>query len=191
MKKLLFILLALFTLIGCRNDQHQSGGTSTYKIDTALLSQAFKSGSYWIYKNDSTSKLDCTYISQAFTDYLYNGGHGWVDEAECFEMFYNVYTTNTLSSSFWQRMIGGTIYQNPNLYFNQGFVGGPIIYSWDTTKNYFPSLQVGNNIFYKVQKTKIDSTQWYSAKSIGIVKKIMPYSINQGTWNLIRWKIVK
>ena len=192
MKKLFFILLALSTLIGCKNDQ-RSGGTSTDKIDTALLSQSFKSGSYWIYKNDSTSKLDCTFISQAFTDYEYSGGQGWVDKEECIEMFYYVYVSNTLSSSFWQRMIGSSIYQSPISYFEKGFPKGPFIYSLDTAdvQNYFNSLQVGSNIFYKIEKATIDSTQWYSAKSIGIVKKIISDSNNKGTWNLIRWKVVK
>ena len=70
---------------------------------------------------------------------------------------------------------------------------GPLIYALDSFpgKIYYDSLKVGNNEFYKVQKASIDSIFWFTARSIGVVKKVVHDSIDKGTWNLLRWKIVK
>jgi hypothetical protein len=196
MRKYLISLSVLITLYGCHKEDRPSGitGTTNININSELKSQAFMSGSYWIYKNDSTSKIDCTLIYQAFTDYeTVNTGHGSAEGHEYFEMFYREYYLNNLISSYWDRMFYDRVFQNPINYFDPHLLGGPVIYYQDTlqAQNYFDSLRVGNTVFYKVQEVSINSTLWYSAKSVGVVKKVIPGSINKGTWNLLRWKIVK
>jgi len=194
MNKFSLFLLILIQLYGCQKDESPPGGTTNINIKPELKSQEFKSGSYWIYKNDSTNKIDCTIVYQAFTDFeSFYRGHGFTENYEYFEMFFNVYYVNNLSSSYWDRIFYDRVYQNPVNSFNQHLLGGPIIYYQDTlqVQDYFDSLQVGSNIFYQVQQESIDSTIWYSAKSFGVIKKVILYSINKGTWNLIRWKIVK
>jgi hypothetical protein len=196
MNKHFIFLLILILSIGCNKNESPYGSTgiNIININPELKSQAFKSGSYWIYKNDSTSKIDCTLIYQDFTDFeAVFAGHGFTDQYECFEMFYNEYYSNNFYSSYWDRMMDDCIFRNPINYFNHQVFGGLIVYCQDTAQGqiYYDSLRVGSNIFYHVQRLPIDRTLLYSAKSVGVIRKVIIDSVEQGTWNLLRWKIVK
>ena len=193
MKSKLIISFFFLTLIGCLKQETQND-IYYININPELKSQAFKTGSYWIYQNDSTSKIDCTFIYLDNTDidnvpYVHGSSYSY----ECYEMFYHYHFTTNGYSSYWDRMFGDQIIKNPIQCYNGHQLCGPIVYATSsfTGMIYFDSLKIGNNIFYKVQEVSIDSTQWYTAKSIGVIKKVVHDSIDKGTWNLLRWKIVK
>ncbi|MGA3014470.1 MAG: hypothetical protein ABSD71_10595 [Bacteroidales bacterium] len=196
MKKNLLFVLTILILLGChKNDEESQSHVDSY-INSGIKSQEFKPGSYWIYQNDSTQKTDSTYVYYAHQgiEVVYHG-LGYFTSDEYYEMwYYNDNRTNgypsfkdRIESEFVWRTINSNVYE-------------PIweeIYTLDTSYPlsrvlFFDSLQLGNHMFYKVDKvTTPDSTDYYTAKSIGVVKKVVRDTIDKGIWNLLRWKIIK
>ena len=193
MKKNLLFLLIILMLLGCHKDRQYY--IYSY-ISSGIKSQEFKTGSCWIYQNDSTLKTDSTFV--------YYVGHGFDDQYwglnqftsdEYYEMWY--YNDNKTSgdpsfkdrieTEFVMRTVNSNVYEpvwQPIYSLDPSYPSSGILY--------FDSLQFGNHMFYKVDKiTAQDSTDYYTAKSIGVVKKVVRDSLDKGTWNLIRWKIIK
>jgi hypothetical protein len=57
-KKLLFLLLAVLLFPGCKKEK-----ATITPIPAALIKAClFQKDSYWIYRNDSTGAVDCTYV---------------------------------------------------------------------------------------------------------------------------------
>ncbi|MCX6287546.1 MAG: hypothetical protein NTY96_10570 [Bacteroidetes bacterium] len=190
MKQILLILIVSSLLISCHKDQTS---VETFYICPGIQNQQFKIGSYWIFRNDSTQATDCTYVDNVI--------HGFNDQywglnrstsTEFYTIFYSYTKTINEHPRDVDRIEGWLIMRNPVQMVNHGYYG-PAIYTCyhDSITKYLDSLKVGNITFYNVQRALIDSTDFYSAKSIGIVKKVIRDSINKGTWNIIRWKIIK
>jgi hypothetical protein len=192
MKQLFIILIISSILISCHKDEDKTSYQTIY-ICSDLKSQEFKIGSYWIFNNDLTQKHDCTFVSN--NSYGVNREY-WGMNLITYKEYFCVFYGNSQSINGYpidtDRIEGSNIMRNPSSSQGQ-FYYGPIIYSCfpDSTITYFDSLQVGNSTFYNVQKTQIDSMTCYTAKSIGIIKKVIKNSSNSKTWNLLRWKIVK
>jgi hypothetical protein len=193
MKPILFFLLLILPVFwGCHKNDNE---THDYiYINSGIKSQEFKPGSYWIYQNDSTQKTDSTYIyyvRQDFEDKYH--GLGYSTSTEYYEIwYYNNITSG--NPSFKERIESVFVWRtiNSNVY-------GPIweeIYTLNPSYPlsrvlFFDSLQLGNHMFYNVDKvTDPDSNDYYTAKSIGVVKKVIRDTTDRGTWNLLRWKII-
>jgi hypothetical protein len=201
MKNNLLFILTILMFWGC----HKAGQNYNYSyISAGIKSQEFKPGSYWIYQNDSTLKTDSTfiyYVHQGFEEE--DEPHSYTSSVEYYEMwYYNDNRTNgdpsfkeKIESDFVMRTINSNVYEP----------SWQAIYTLDpsypsSSVVYFDSLQSGNHMFYKVDKITAhfinnndywDSTDYYTAKSIGVIKKVSHDSIDKGTWNLVRWKIIK
>jgi hypothetical protein len=191
MEKNLVFLLIILVLSGCHKNENDD---ETILINSGIKSQEFKTGSYWIYQNDSTLKTDSTYIyyvRQGFDDQYH--GLGYFTSTEYYEMWY--YTDNRTNGnpSFKESIESDCVMRtiNSNVY-------APVwqeIYALDnvlTRTVFYDSLQIGNHMFYQVEEvTTPDSNNFYTARSIGVVKKVVRDTTDRGTWNLLRWKIVK
>lgn len=195
MKPILFFLLLILPVFwGCHKNDNE---THDYiYINSGIKSQEFKPGSYWIYQNDSTQKTDSTYVyyTNQGIDVEYHG-LGYFTSTEYYEMWYynnNITSGNPsfkerIESDFELRIINNNIYEPV----------WQLIYTTDTLYPYnriipfFDSLKIGNHMFYKVEKsTTQDSTDYYTAKSIGVVKKVLRNPNDQESWSLLRWKII-
>jgi hypothetical protein len=192
MKKDLLFLLSVLVLFGCNKNQNHY--EYSY-IDSGIKTQEFNTGSYWIYENDSTTKTDSTYIyyvQHGFEDQYW--GLNQYTSTEYYEMwYYNDNNTNRIPS-FKERIesdcesrtvnnnvyypVWQTIYCLDLSYPNSGIV-------------FYDSLRIGNHIYYQVEQetSTLDSTDYYTAKSIGVVKKVVRATIDKGTWLLVRWGI--
>lgn len=150
-------------------------------------------GSYWVFLNDNTQKIDCTFVnntSHGFSTEI--RGQGLMTNNEYFHVFYATSKTVNGYPIDIDRIEGSVIMRNP-VEVDNGFYQGQIIYTCfsDPSITIIDSLRVGNFTFYNVQKSLIESTDIYTVKSIGTVKKVIKDSLKYETWNLIRWKIVK
>jgi hypothetical protein len=187
---LLWVLVSV--LAGCHKHDNQYSYSYGY-IDSRLESQEFKIGSYWIFQNDSTKQTDCTYIQNVLSGFYDGGNHisGFYKE-EYYDMIYFYSNSVNLNEYDRDRVENRYIMRNPVDYY-QNIQRGPLIYSLnnDTSLLYIDSLRVGHLTFSQVQKATINYTEYYTAKSIGLVKKIVHDSIYNGVWNLIRWKTCK
>ena len=192
MRTNIFFCASLIVLTSCHKDEQNYDYIS---INPEIKSQAFKTGSYWIFQNDSTKKVDCTFIYYTrngnYTEYH---GLGYTSITEYYEMWY--YNQNTITGfpSFKDRI--ESIEAERTITTNVYEPNWQVIYilkvPWKNYVQYFDSLQIGTHIFYKVEKvTTSDSTDYYTAKSIGVVKKVVRDTIDRGIWNLLRWKISK
>src|ERR1035438_6938449 len=168
MKYFLLLLFLQLILVSCHKEESQS--VNYLYIDSRLLSQEFKTGSYWIYKNDSTSKTDCTFIFNARKDYYtYFEGMGITSDIYFYDIFY--YYTNTVNGQPYDRdRIERTLIMRNPVRTIGNMQLGPALYYADSIKN--DSLKVGSNMFYQVQKARVDNTDFYTAKSVGLVKHI-------------------
>lgn len=192
MKKSFLILILPFLLASCHKDDHNDSYTYI-TLTPCLLTQAFNKGSYWIYRNDSTQKTDCTYVRNVVHgSYEQYWGLGAFTYTEYFEILYC--RSNAINGYPVDRdwLEANVIYYNPVPGYNMG-VTGPVIYSCrlDSLTQHYDSIMAGNTVFYKVQKSTVGTSTFYVAQSIGLVKKIIRDSTDQGTWNLIRWKVVR
>jgi len=203
MKDILLSILFLLILSSC-NKHGQDQGTPDpcdktgyiLPIDDGMKGFFFKLGSFWVYKNDSLNLYDSVVLYNTFSsceeipDYgpphgshtvkyyclyyiVYPSGYKYFDAIEAQGMSRNFFP---LHYHWWDEWF---LYE----------VGMP-------DSNYIDSLQVGSHTFYKCLESNSrgalnpSNITAYSAKDIGIVKKIIRGNPNQ-EWNLVRWNIKK
>ena len=178
---------------GCHKE---SKNIDSSYISSGIKSQEFKVGSYWIYQNESTLKLDSAFIyhiQSGFEDQAYP--HNVYTSDEYYEMWYYYdYDSTTNGYSFFKEKILSTfvirtvtrdIY-HPQWHLLYDLIHTDLILSIDSI------MKIGDNTFYNVEKTTtVDSNDFFTAKSIGVIRKVLRDPLDKGTWNLLRWKIIK
>jgi hypothetical protein len=198
---LLFFGIFLFCLMGC---------TKVKQIPTNYIPQdlkdclVFKSGSYWVYLNESNSTIDSNYItggpvySTTITgfgknDYysqqckiIYDGS--FIDSITIIEKNYSLYLNNFLfSGSEATTFTPGKIsYTGPN----------------DTLRGiaFLDTITINNKIFEDIYLTQYSSvtTQGkpyscfaYFVRNVGLIRFDYRYNGNTTTWSLLRYKVVQ
>jgi hypothetical protein len=204
MRRIITLFFLSVMMISCHKNEDPESSCSSNdwefnQISSDLKSFFFKKDSYWVFQNDSTKVLDSLYITNTEIGceavYLYQGhGYNW----EYYKISYASYQTR----SRYYDMIEGDMMQRNRHPSKYPSIAGWFLYSsWnDTTNQFLPStidsLNVKGNTFYQIQLShdlfhpneRVDT---YTAKGIGIIKKIVYSGSYKGEWNLDRWKIVK
>jgi hypothetical protein len=184
-------LLLLLLLLSCTKEDNND--VQMIYIDASVKSQEFAAGSYWIYRNDSTQITDCTYV--------YNVGHGFKDQywglgrntsSEYYSILYHHSAQALTNTEDVDRIETYFVMRNPIPCYNGG-MSGPGIYKGrpDSTVVVIDSMAIGGQLFRHIQEVTIDSTVYYTAKSVGIIKKVVSNSVGRGTWEIVRYKIVQ
>ncbi|MDP4281499.1 MAG: hypothetical protein Q8867_05045 [Bacteroidota bacterium] len=187
MRNINFVLFILIFVSSCKKEDKYED--YLIPVAPAIKSQEFKIGSYWIFENDSTLKVDSVYVTRVQTgSYL---GYQVKFERQWVEYFNIFYGGNLSEGAYdWDHIEKSNIYRNP-VQENRIFQG-LIIYSTDTSNKtiLLDSLKVGKILFKDVQKSSNSKYIFYTAKNIGIIKKTNIDTLSKGSWNLIRWKTV-
>ena len=197
---LIIYSFSFFLLIcSCTKEQEKiKNNSNTYYdyIDPEMNDFSFQYGSYWIYKNDSLNKTDCTYlINNLYLNYYWYHGLGYTTIVEYRQLWYHDQLFpgkgyRAYMDGIWGRAMIRNLTFPPYYVVKEEF----LVYSLDTTSSIkrFDSLKVGNVTYKDVQMSVYDSNTYYYAKGVGLIKKIMMDSTHvRASWNLIRWKIVK
>jgi hypothetical protein len=201
MKKLFVILMLPILLTNCHKNEATMSYSMTYITDS-IKSLAFRSGSYWIYKADSSAQKDCTFVATtqaAFYEIEVEKDHTML--FECYSMNCNSVRPSGSSASQYfietNHMLLDAVLEFPS-------AQGPVLFTFDTltdwkrntsVNRYIDSLRVGAKTFHGVQECKFSSGSvsysYYTADSIGIVRKVIGSGATAQTWNLVKWNVAR
>lgn len=166
--------------------------TQYVPIDTGMNGFFFLPGSYWIYRNDSLNADDSVVlISLAMGCQTYAWYQHQCDKVDYYRMNFVSYRSKTT----WYDIIeGDQMMRNYDPYCYDWWKGWGLY--WLST-TLIDSMSVGNNTFYKIEKSSSVNTSAnpgyitaYTAKDIGIIRKVNKTNPPQ-TWDLVRWKIYR
>jgi hypothetical protein len=199
-----FCLIILIMFVACTKEGHHYSISQEFK-DYFL----FQKGSYWIYQNDSTNSIDCTYLATQPSFEIYKtGDHQKSDPSieqyllpftsgifKGFEIFtktdshnYLLFYINSEPDAF--GMIDQLI-PDSNYYFEsrpQGYFK-----VWP----FIPSFDVNAITFYQVLNSRFNNTKeentfnFYFAKHFGLIKLFGKWENKNQSWSLIRYHIVQ
>ncbi len=199
-----FVVLPFFSLSlfwGCT--KHPSVPSTIYIPENIKQYSLFKSGSFWVYKNEFSNKTDSAYIQNikhSFTE----GSADLGPSIELYDIFYG--GAFYRKSHFWP---GGSEFELNNetgflcmipdsLYPGYSFVNGPD-YRFKII-NIYDSITLNSNIFYNVIETRsrsiiseYDSVVYlvYLARSIGLIKLELHQNNVDSTWSLLRFHVLQ
>ncbi len=215
MKKthLIFIVISSLSVMFCNKNEEKSLTPSEIKIEylqQSITPYKFKTGSYWVYENDTSGILDSVIVLNTENDFYWSvpqvhGKNGIKSEyfkINLQSLLTNIIYNDYLTYNFIKRNGGGE-------YGNKGqpiFVTNSSIgygFSGMVINSKFPNIIIKNHNFSNVVVSKITSvnqyqieftndTYLYYSDSIGLVKKITQInSSNIDSWSLKRWNIKK
>lgn len=202
MKIDVFIILACSILMTACHKKSNTDTEPRYYIDTRIIGNEFKPGSYWIYSNDSTRKTDCSYVfkvENGFQEKPYD-----LSGNKAFYEYYDVFChdKDSLNSNEYDQIRLEESYIYRLAYYDDNPLNDALLYyfpgkeewiffSFDTIEH-IDTLQIGNNKYGKIQKATIDTNHnsFFTSASFGVVRKVIHRSSHQGTWNLLRWNII-
>jgi hypothetical protein len=221
MKKfaILFILFAFF-FSACKKDPdcNTQPPSPSYTFQDLVAYSYFKTGTYWIYK-DSTSSIEDSVYVYTDTSYSYYQNNGiqmegtymfYTFQAHSFFDSYNYHYNISMGNYSVSTNEVGTVrirtkptdYVGETYLMSNRFVVGDMITWYLGTgstyyKGFYDSLNILGNNYYSVVKfydsqnlSEYESpTNFYIAKNIGIVRKEKLDS--NKVWNLIRYNIVQ
>jgi hypothetical protein len=200
MNKIIVILVGMTLLSSCHKKDEipvfdcSNSGWEYQPIDTSMYAFFFKAGSYWVYTNDTTKEKDSVYLTSVQTGCEpclippadYNQGRNY----QYYIMNYLSKLTNEAGrheSWLYDCLEGNSLMRDHHPGYYDWYLGWTL---YGGGLNTIDSLRVGSNTFYKLYYSSdrnTSPTYAYTAKGIGIVKKI----INGKEFDLVRWKIVK
>lgn len=210
---LIFIYIILcVSLLSCHKDKivEEPPTPTTYRyIEESLKPYKFKTGSYWIFENDTTGLLDSVIVLYTQNDFYWSTPqvHGQAGtKSEYFEInlksfFTNLSYNDYLTFNFIKRNGGGTYGTNGQPIFianspvGSGFNGMEI-------SSKLPTITINSHIFNNVDVVKItalnqiqmeftNDTYLYYSDSIGLIKKVTILSNNIESWSIKRWGVIK
>ena len=193
-----FIALILFFLAGCKKKERVH-----YTIaDDVKQYGLFQKGSYWIYLNESTNQIDCTYVSQPPVFYTEN-----LEGPEDEPLIDNIFVYGPIFSKLW--LTGNYLFLENGfsiwaVFLSDVKVGNNRIIGsskYQCLKMY-DTLSINGIKFFQVLHTKyaalllegsIDSVinQFFIVPKIGIVKMRKACDQSDTTWSLLRYHVVQ
>ena len=164
----------------------------------------FREGSYWIYRNEKTFKLDCTYVTG------FSSGTRAHYDSDVVRWYYDwersdirgyfisgIFTESTgigeaemtfgpVYLSTW--LLADPVYQNP---WYPGQSGSGVV-------TVFPTEVVNGNTFQNVYQCRVANQLWdgdsviidgHLAKNVGMVKYVKRVDQADTTWTLVKWHV--
>ncbi len=188
-KKLFFTAIILLLILSCRKDE-STCKKNYFTIHPELAPYLFDVGSYWIYKDSTSSLTDSSSVLSAGIYKRYSPGgpsDDCPDEIQYFAISYYNFTTqaNDIENIELQYISRNykTIYRIDTAYFNT-----PKLIAT------FSSLQVENTIYNNVKEFQVARPDgyinYYSANFVGIIKQTSKINGLITTSNLLRHKAV-
>ena len=210
MKKTIYIWTILIigtTVISCKKENSEDETNYSY-LNESIEPYKFKSGSYWVFQNDSTKILDSIVVISTESNFYWSpppvqGQAGTKRE------YYNMNLQSFLTSNNFNHFLTSN-YIKQNGGGDYGQDGQPIFMSESNigTKfngmeiiEKFPTLIINGNSFNYIVETKIteseqyqpvfsNDTYLYFSDSIGIVKKVTGFGNgNFDSWSILRWNV--
>jgi len=217
MKHTILVIGIFIMFCGCYKDVPKPGQSYHLIPQTVLDYTSFQVGTYWIYQDSATGKLDSQWIaaSNSGFDYFTKNSNYFLGYYQYFTytMYDTMYNTEMIiSCSMTQSSNGYNAFVLRDISNNSGINSCPMFYypysvKWydsGTPPNYvgnavqfisYSSLNVLNKIFNNVVRIHQYDNCYdqeinsYMAKYIGVVK--LQLLKNHQTWDLIRYHIVQ
>jgi len=192
--KLLLVLIACITLLCCKKE-----ASRYYLSDEMKQWTVFKMGSYWIYKNEVSNKIDSAYIDQLPFNNIQN-----LPKIHDDELFYQKITFH-MQCPFYHTYIVYTRMSDEYLEISTKFEQIPILI-YDKKDGFdiselIPEFKLNNPTFHNVihatsykytfypSDTLIENT--YFAKNVGIIKYSQKTTKSDTTWTLLNYRTLQ
>ncbi len=195
------ILIVLFVIgicfIGCKKDRRH------YYISPIVKELGFyQKQSYWVFKNESTQKIDCTYINKDPDVYTWNiddySDEPLIDEI-LVEFNSNILDAYKLTGEFILGYMANDLFCVP---FNGNIGIGQTV---GTTSKYsfiglYDKLTINDNTFYSVYHTRYSilmkeqppdtlTCDMFLVPHVGLVKINIRRDMVDTTWTLLRYDV--
>jgi hypothetical protein len=192
--RLLFFFILIFFSFGCKKDQKHYYISATVK-DLGF----FQKQSYWIFKNENTQEMDCTYV---FKDpIIWTENTDSKDEPLEDQIF--VYFNSSFLKSFQLRgeFLFGYMNNGSGCELYMGGIG--IGQSLGTDSNYtyidnYDTLTVNGNTYHSVYHTRYTAIitdtltyEFYLVPHIGAIKISKKFAQTDTTYTLIRYNVIQ
>lgn len=218
MKKALLLLTLLSFIAACKKDdavpqQEIIYPDHEYHLSAAVQRHAFKEGSYWVYRNDSTGVLDSVIVDSVdFGHYtLVAGTNG---NPSTLTDYYKMYMHSATTSIFYNNTltIENKIIRNHSGNWSGGFHGQPMFMAGASVGENLsgmeiiaicPPMNVAGNVFNDLIESKVTAaaqadpefqydTHFYFSDSVGLAKTVadLPGGSHE-SWSLLRWNVVR
>lgn len=215
MKKIFSLSILLLFFFSCSKDQpepEKNPTTNYVYLDPSVKPYKFKTGSYWVYINDSTSITDSIRLDSISTGFIITtpSVHGTTNQTR--SEFYTIQLHSFGNSSYYsETLFGKYLIRNFSGNYFQ-FYGQPIYIANSPvgTSNRgmeivskLPSYTVNTTTFSQVDKIKITAasqsqqeftydTYLYYSDTIGLIKKeiLLPSGAIE-SWSIKRWNVIK
>lgn len=186
-------------LIGCNKENKNYD----YIPEQIKQYSVFQLGSYWVYKNEATGKLDSSYLAVSpYISYSHIYSDPQLRIEEKYDISFGGEFLNTASIRPSQYSIGfkhnyGSVCIYDNI--NPSYSLTSDYYSSFKNLNLFDSMVVNNEIYHQVLNTQYkswthngDTSIWtyYFAKSVGLIKVTMGKNHQDTTWSLLRYHVI-
>ena len=208
---LTFVVIGL-TFSSCRKDKSidNSDPTKCFYLNASIKPYQYKTGSYWIYKNDTTGILDSVVVTSTENDFywLQPPVHGQTgSKYEYYKINFKSFATSLtyndyLTMYYIKRNGGGDYGQNGQPIFMANSDTGSVFNGMKIIAK-FSTMTISSNTFSNVVETKITASQQYQpmftndtylyfTDSIGLIKKVTDLGGgNFESWSIKRWAVMK
>jgi len=198
----IIMILAIVMIASCKKEGHHYSISQEFK-DYFL----FQKGSFWIYKNDSTNSIDCTYMATPPSFEIYKTGDHQKSDPTVEQ--YQVPFTSGIFKGF--EMVSKTdshdyllFYINPDpdaygmidqLIYDRNYYFEPRPQGYFKVLPLIPSYDLNTNTFYQVINTRfintseLDTFNFYFAKNIGLIKISGYWESKNQSWSVLRYHI--
>jgi hypothetical protein len=205
LKSLYFLIALIIGLASC------SKKTDNWNIPDEFQSWCrYREGSYWIYRNEKTQQIDCTYVTQYTSGtYPHYGDEDKItyyfdlEESDITGSFLSKIYTESASKNFAVMSVSGK-YLSGILNFSTDLLANPKYYkaSYHGTSSgvvaVYPKQEVNGNSFGNVYHYRTESQTWdgdsvitdgHLVKNIGLILYKKRIDQVDTTWTLVRWHV--
>jgi hypothetical protein len=194
----LVFLIVLDLLFGCTKKNKVEHDTIPTELKQWYL---FQKGSYWIYNNDKTQKIDSSFINKIpeVSETWVNPGDGPIvdDYSIYFEnSFIEGYSISPFNIGINSYLGSGGLAYMTSVNEGKKFFFDNVVYEY---VHYYDSLLILNKSFHDVRYTKFSEPtstdsltfDYYFSKYIGLIKFSYSRGGKDTTWNLLRWHVIQ
>jgi hypothetical protein len=201
----IYLLLTLISISGCKKPVDQWNIPDDFQGWSR-----YREGTYWIYLNETTQKLDCTYVAK-FSSGIYPAYEGNIflnyqqkEESLIKGSFLSGINTESTNKDYASMTIRC---KTLNIYFTTQLLSNPQYYkqSYGGTENHgviavYPSEMVNENSFANVYHLRMESQTWlgdsiitdgHLVKDVGLISYKKRFNQSDTSWTLVKWHVIQ